>query len=164
MSERCRCMKVEITQEEWAKIEEIIERSKNKPGALIPVLEEVQQSFGYLPAPVQRRIAERLNISPATVYGIVSFYSFFTMVPKGRHTIRVCLGTACYVKRSEEILENIKRSLNIDLGEMTEDGRFSLEAVRCVGACGLAPVVTIGDNAHGHIDPAKAREILYGYE
>lgn len=163
MERECRCAS-QISKEEWAKIDQIIDKFIGKPGALIPVLEQVQQSFGYLPAEVQRRIAERLDISPAMVYGVVSFYSFFTMLPKGRHTIRVCLGTACYVKRSEEILENIKKTLNIDIGQMTEDGRFSLEGVRCVGACGLAPVVMIGDNAHGHIDPAKATEMLKDYE
>lgn len=164
MSERCRCMKVEITQEQWAKIDGIIERSKNKPGALIPVLEQVQQSFGYLPAPVQRRIAERLNISPATVYGVVSFYSFFTMVPKGRHTIRVCLGTACYVKRSDEILDKIKRQLNVEVGGMTEDKRYSLESVRCLGACGLAPVVVVNEDTYGAVDSVKVMNIIEEYK
>jgi len=166
MSEKCKCgqANVKISEEQWAKIDEIIEKSKDKPGALIPVLEQVQEVIGFLPAEVQHRISQRLNISPAMIYGVVSFYSFFTMVPRGRHLIRVCLGTACYVKRSSEILNKLKQELNIDVGEMTQDGRYSLDSVRCLGACGLAPVVMIDNNTYGAVDPVKVMEFIENYK
>ncbi|HAW50219.1 TPA: NAD(P)H-dependent oxidoreductase subunit E [bacterium] len=166
MSEECKCAEVreEIPEEQWAKIDEIIKNNKNKPGVLIPILEQVQQVTGFLPAKVQRRIAEGLNIPPSLVYGVVTFYSFFTMVPIGRHLIKVCLGTACYVKRSDEILEKIKQQLNVDVGGMTEDSRYSLEGVRCVGACGLAPVVIVDNDTYGAVEPVKVMEIIDKYE
>jgi NADH:ubiquinone oxidoreductase subunit E len=163
MSE-CKCEKVEITTDEWAKVDEIIERYKAKPGSLIPVLEQVQGVVGFLPAEVQHRIAEGLNLSRALVYGVVTFYSFFTMVPRGRHIIRVCLGTACYVKRSEEILDKLKTELTVSVGKMTEDKRYSLESVRCLGACGLAPVVVVDSDTYGAVDPVKVMEIVHKYE
>lgn len=164
MSEKCKSSQVEISQEQWAKIEEIIQRNKNKPGALIPVLEQVQEAVGFLPAEVQHKISEELNISPAMIYGVVTFYSFFTMVPRGRHLIRVCLGTACYVKRSDEILDKIKQHLNIDVGQMTADRRYSLESVRCLGACGLAPVVVVDEDTYGAVDPVKVMNIIDEYK
>jgi len=164
MEKRCQCVKTEITSEQWEKIDEIIARYKTKPGALIPVLEQVQGVAGFLPAQVQRRIAEGLNVSPSMVYGVVSFYSFFTMVPRGRHLVRVCMGTACYVKRSDEVLEKIKQELKIEVGGMSEDGRFSLESVRCLGACGLAPVVVVDNVTHGAIDSVKIMNIVNQYE
>ncbi len=166
MSEKCRCAEVkgEILQEQWVKVDEIIEKNKNRPGALIPVLEQVQEVTGFLPAEVQHRISQGLNISPAMVYGVVTFYSFFTMVPRGRHLVRVCLGTACYVKRSDEILDKIKQQLNINVGEMTEDGRYSLDGVRCLGACGLAPVVVVNDDTYGAVDPVKIMTIIDEYK
>jgi NADH:ubiquinone oxidoreductase subunit E len=163
MSE-CKCEKVEITTDEWAKVNEIIERYNAKPGSLIPVLEQVQGVVGFLPAEVQHRIAEGLNLSRALVYGVVTFYSFFTMVPRGRHIIRVCLGTACYVKRSEEILDKLKTKLTVSVGKMTEDKRYSLESVRCLGACGLAPVVVVDSDTYGAVDPVKVMEIVHKYE
>jgi NADH:ubiquinone oxidoreductase subunit E len=163
MSE-CKCEKVEMTTDEWAKVDEIIERYKAKPGSLIPVLEQVQGVVGFLPAEVQHRIAEGLNLSRALVYGVVTFYSFFTMVPRGRHIIRVCLGTACYVKRSEEILDKLKTELTVSVGKMTEDKRYSLESVRCLGACGLAPVVVVDSDTYGAVDPVKVMEIVHKYE
>ncbi|MBU0899264.1 NAD(P)H-dependent oxidoreductase subunit E [bacterium] len=164
MEKRCQCVKTEITSEQWEKIDEIIARYKTKPGALIPVLEQVQGVAGFLSAQVQRRIAEGLNVSPSMVYGVVSFYSFFTMVPRGRHLVRVCMGTACYVKRSDEVLEKIKQELKIEVGGMSEDGRFSLESVRCLGACGLAPVVVVDNVTHGAIDSVKIMNIVNQYE
>jgi len=164
MSEKCKCVEVEISSEQWVKIDEIVDQNKNKPGALIPILEQVQEAIGFLPAEVQHRISERLNISPAMIYGVVTFYSFFTMVPRGRHLIRVCLGTACYVKRSDEILDKIKQQLNVDVGEMSEDKRYSLESVRCLGACGLAPVVVIDEDTYGAVDPVKVISIIEEYK
>lgn len=164
MPEKCKCSEVEISQEQWTKINEIIERNKHKPGALIPVLEQVQEAIGFLPADVQHRISQELNISPAMIYGVVTFYSFFTMVPRGKHLIRVCMGTACYVKRSDEILDKIKQQLNVDVGEMTSDRRYSLESVRCLGACGLAPVVVVDEDTYGAVDPVKVMNIIDEYK
>ena len=109
---------------------------------------------------VQAIIAEKLHIPVSRVYGVVTFYAFFTMVPKGKHPVSVCLGTACYVRGSEKILEEFKRTLGIDVGETTEDGRFSLDCLRCVGACGLAPVAMVGEKVYGHLNPADIKKII----
>jgi NADH:ubiquinone oxidoreductase subunit E len=153
----------EYTEETARKLDEIIKRHRKKPGSLIPVLQESQELVGYLPPVVQRHIARGLNLSVSEVHGVVSFYSFFTMKPKGRHNIRVCLGTACYVKRAEEIVEKLKAILKIDLGEVTPDKSFSLESVRCLGACGLAPVVVVDKDTYGAVNPVKTEEILRNY-
>lgn len=147
-----------------ADLEKIIAANRNRPGSLIPVLQKAQELIGYLPPSVQRHIAKGLNIPVSEVHGVVSFYSFFTMKPKGRHSVKVCLGTACYVKRAEEIIEKLKATLNIDVGEVTKDRRFSLESVRCLGACGLAPVVVIDHDTHASVDPVKTPEILKEYD
>ena len=154
----------EITKEQWEKIDEIIMNLKDRPGALIPVLQGVQEAVGYLPPEVQKRIAKGLNIPTSEVLSVVTFYSFFTMVPRGKHVIRVCLGTACYVKGGNKILSRIKNELGIQVGETTEDMLYTLEAVRCLGACGLAPVMVVGNNVHGRIDPPKVMDILASYE
>ncbi len=151
-------------EEMAAKLDMIIQKYKNKPGSLIPVLQEAQEIVGYLPPAVQRHIARGLNVPVSEVHGVVSFYSFFTMKPKGRHNIRVCLGTACYVKRAEEILQKLKDKLHIDIGEVTKDRKFSLESVRCLGACGLAPVVVVDKDTHGSVNPVQALDILKKYE
>ena len=156
--------KREITPEEWEKIDKVIEKYKNKTGTLIPVLKEVQDICGFLPPEVQKRIADGLNLSLAQVYGVVTFYAFFTMVPRGKYIIRVCLGTACYVKGAPLILEALKRELGINVGETTDDLMFSLEEVRCLGACGLAPVMVVGQDTHGGLTPAKAIEIIKSYK
>jgi NADH:ubiquinone oxidoreductase subunit E len=152
-----------VTREEWEKIDHVIARFKGRHGALIPVLKEVQDICGYLPKKVQHRIAQGLNLSPSQVYGVVSFYAFFTTVPRGKYIIRVCLGTACYVKGSKQILEYLQRELRIDVGGITEDRKYSLEAVRCLGACGLAPVMVVGQDTHGMVDSKKAVEIVRSY-
>jgi NADH:ubiquinone oxidoreductase subunit E len=144
-------------------IDRLINQYKNRPGSSIPVLQRCQEIVGYLPPQVQKRIARGLNISPAEVHSIVSFYSFFTMQPRGDHNIRVCFGTACYVKRVEDALNKIKEELKIDVGGVTEDRKFSLETVRCLGACGLAPVMVIDDETYGAITPKKVKEILSKY-
>lgn len=153
----------DYTKEAAANLDDIIEGYRGKPGSLIPVLQEAQGVVGYLPPVVQRHIARGLNISVSEVHGVVSFYSFFTMKPRGKHNIRICLGTACYVKRAEEIVEKLKEELKIDIGEVTPDKEFSLESVRCLGACGLAPVVVVGENTHGSIDPVKTGELVDQY-
>jgi len=152
-----------ITKEEWERIDQVIAKYKGSHGALIPVLKETQDICGYLPKKVQHRIAEGLQLPSSQVFGVVSFYAFFTTVPRGKHIIRVCLGTACYVKGSKQILENLQRELGVEVGGITRDRRFSLEAVRCLGACGLAPVIVVGHDTHGMVEPAKAAEILNAY-
>ncbi len=144
-------------------INRVIKEFKNKPGSSIPVLQRCQQIVGYLPPEIQKRVAKGLNLSPAQVHSIVSFYSFFTMTPRGDHNIRVCLGTACYVKRVEESLNKIKETLKIDVGGVTEDRKFSIEQVRCLGACGLAPVIVIDEETYGAVTPKKVTKILEDY-
>ena len=153
-----------ITPAMFLKIDEIIARYKDRPGSLIPVLQQAQEVCGYLPPAVQRYVARGLNMSPSVVFGVATFYSFFTLVPRGKHVIRVCLGTACYVKRSEEILDKIKDELDLEVGEVTRDKKYSLEAVRCLGACGLAPVVVIGADTYGDVAATKVMDIIKKYE
>jgi len=153
-----------ITPEMYKKIDAIVEKYRDKPGSLIPVLQQAQEVCGYLPHSVQRYIAKGMQMSPSVVFGVATFYSFFTLVPRGRHVIRVCLGTACYVKRSEEIIDKIKAELDIEVGEITRDKKYSLEAVRCLGACGLAPVVVIGQDTYGDVAATKVMEIVNKYE
>jgi NADH:ubiquinone oxidoreductase subunit E len=152
-----------ITKEEWEKIDEVIARHKGGHGALIPVLKETQDICGYLPKKVQHRIAEGLRLPPSQVYGVVSFYAFFTTVPRGKHIIRLCMGTACYVRGSKQILDQLQRELKVEIGGVTQDRKFSLEAVRCLGACGLAPVMVIGHDTYGMVDPGKALEIVRSF-
>ncbi|MBO6223257.1 MAG: NAD(P)H-dependent oxidoreductase subunit E [Bacteroidales bacterium] len=142
------------------KIEAICDKFGNKPGELINILHEAQHTVGYLPIEVQAVIARKLNIPVSRVYGVVTFYAFFTMTPKGKHPISICLGTACYVRGSEKILEEFKRTLGIDVGETTADGKFSLDCLRCVGACGLAPVAMVGEKVYGHLNPADIKKII----
>jgi NADH:ubiquinone oxidoreductase subunit E len=153
-----------IPPEELVKLDEVIDRYAGRPGYLIPALKEAQELFGYLPLEVQHRLSEGLDISPSHIYGVVTFYSFFTITPRGRHTIRLCLGTACYVKGSREILEIMVRELGINVGDTSEDGRFTLEAVRCLGACGLAPVIMVNEDTHGNVNPKDTVRILEAYQ
>jgi len=153
----------EISREEWEKIDQVIIRYKKRQGILIPVLKEVQDICGYLPKKVQHRIAQGLQLPASQVYGVVSFYAFFTTIPRGKHIIRVCLGTACYVRGSKQILDNLQRELHVEVGGITQDRKFSLEAVRCLGACGLAPVMVVGSETYGMISPGKATEIVSSY-
>lgn len=157
-------VKVELKQSQVDKIREICNSFKNNPGELINILHKTQGEFGYLPAEVQEVVAESLNMSVAKVYGVVTFYSFFTMLPKGKHPISVCTGTACYVRGAEKVLEEFKKSLNIQVGETTPDGKFSLSCLRCVGACGLAPVAMIGEKVYGRVAPENVKDILKEYE
>lgn len=157
-------IKLELKQSQLDKIKLICKDFRNDEGELINVLHKCQEEFGYLPAEVQEVIATELNISVAKVYGVVTFYSFFNMIPKGKYPISICTGTACYVRGAEKVLEEFKRALNIPVGETTADGKFSLSCLRCVGACGLAPVVTIGDKVYGRVSPDGVREILAEYD
>lgn len=154
----------EFSEDELCKADEIISDYRGKPGGLIPVLEHLQELLGYLPPAVQQRVAKGLDIPVAQVYGVVTFYSFFTMVPRGRHNIRVCMGTACYVRGGKKILERLVEILGIEPGGCTEDRRFSLETVRCLGACGLAPVIVIDEDTHGQVKAAKLETVLAQYQ
>lgn len=146
-----------------AELDRVIAQYRSRPGSLIPVLQRAQEIVGYLPPVAQKRISRGMNIPEAEVHGVVSFYSFFTMKPRGDHNIRVCLGTACYVRGIEGVVEKLRDNLKIDVGETTEDRKFSIEGVRCLGACGLAPVMMIDQDTFGSLTPAKAITILKGY-
>ena len=153
----------EFTPEQIAKLDSIIEKYKGKPGGLIPVLEEAQVCLEFLPMPVQKRIAAGLNLPLSRVYGVVTFYSFFTMTPRGKYTVRVCLGTACYVRGGKALSETLEKQFGIKEGETTADRMFTLESVRCLGACGLGPVIVVGEDVHGRVKPGKVKEILSQY-
>jgi len=127
------------------------------------VLHKVQGKLGYLPAEVQEVIAKELKVGVARVYGVVTFYSYFTMIPQGEFPISVCMGTACYVRGAEQVLAEFKRQLKVEVGESTGDGKFSLNCLRCVGACGLAPVVTVGGKVFGRVAPSQVKEIIAEY-
>jgi NADH-quinone oxidoreductase subunit E/NADP-reducing hydrogenase subunit HndA len=157
-------IKIELRQEDVDKINEICDAFNNEPLELINVLHRTQEHFGYLPAEVQEAIAARLNISAAQVYGVVTFYSFFTMTPRGKHPISICMGTACYVRGAEKVLDEFKKELAIQVGQTTPDGKFSLSSLRCVGACGLAPVVLVGEKTYGRVAPDDVSAILKEYQ
>ena len=152
------------TEEQAKKLKEVIDAHKGEQGAAIPVLHEAQDIYGYLPIEVQTMIAEGLNVPLAEIYGIVTFYAQFSLNPKGRFQIGVCLGTACYVKGSNLILEKVQEILGIKVGECTPDGRFSIDATRCIGACGLAPVMTVNDDVYGKLTVEQIPDILKKYQ
>jgi NADH:ubiquinone oxidoreductase subunit E len=154
----------EFSQEQLRQVDAIIEKYRGKPGSLIPVLEEVQRVLGYLPHAIQHRIALGLHLPQSQVFGVVTFYSFFTMVPRGRHTIRVCLGTACYVRGGKKNLDRLVQDLGIDAGNTTPDRRFSLETIRCLGACGLAPVIVIDEDTYKQVKQQKVHTMLERYD
>lgn len=141
-------------------IKEICNEHNNDAGELINILHAVQGKLGYLPKEVQELIAEELGIPTSKVYGVVTFYSFFTMKPKGKYPVSVCMGTACYVRGAEKVLIEFKRQLGIEVGETTADGLFSLDSLRCVGACGLAPVAMIGTKVYGRLTAADVKRII----
>lgn len=141
-------------------LKEFIDNIDEKEDALIAVLHKAQNLFGYLAEDVQIFVAKELNIPVSKVYGVITFYSYFTTVPKGKHLINVCTGTACFVKGSGDILNEFKNKLNISVGETTKDGMFTLDTLRCVGACALAPVITIDSNVHGHFKAEDVEEVL----
>ena len=154
------CLK---NDEQYQKLLEIIEVNKNIRGSLIRVLHDAQEVYGYLPIEVQKVVADGLGIPLAEVYGVVTFYAQFTTKPKGEYRISVCLGTACYVKGSDKLLEKIQDELGIEVGDCTEDGRFSIEACRCIGACGLAPVFTVNKDVYGKKVPDDIPAIIAKY-
>lgn len=151
------------TAEQSEKLQKVIAKYKGTDGALIPVLHEAQSIYGYLPYEVQKKISDGLDIPMAEIYGVVTFYTQFSIYPKGKFNVAVCLGTACYVKGSGDIIEKFKERLGIEVGQCTDDGKFSLEATRCIGACGLAPVLTVNDDVYGKITADDVDDILSKY-
>jgi NADH:ubiquinone oxidoreductase subunit E len=165
----CDCEKraVQVQAEEaelYEQLDKIIEKHKNVRGPLIQVLHGAQELFGYLPEKAQVKIAQGLNVPLSEVHGVLSFYSFFTTVPRGKHTIRVCMGTACYVRGGKQVLEKFQKELGISVNDTTEDRVFSLEINRCVGACGLAPVVTVDSDIYRRVKEDKIPQIIAKYK
>mgnify|MGYP004466907083 CR=1 FL=1 len=152
------------TPEQEAKLIEVIDKYAGVKGAMMPILQEAQEIYGYLPMEVQKIISVRTGKSLAEIYGIASFYAQFKLNPNGQVTIAVCLGTACYVKGSGEIIEAISEKLDLPVGSTSPDGKYSLEATRCIGACGLAPVMTVNGEVYGRLTKAEAIEILDKYQ
>ena len=152
------------TEEQQKNLFEVIDRRKNQQGAVMPILQEAQEIYGYLPIEVQMMVAERLGISLEEVFGVSTFYSQFSLTPKGKYDISVCLGTACYVKGAAEILDKISEIVGIQPEECSEDGKFSLTACRCIGACGLAPVLTINEEVYGRVTADDVPGILEKYQ
>ena len=152
------------TPEQEAKLKEVIEQYKDDPGAVMPVLQEAQEIYGYLPLEVQTMIADGLNVPLDEVYGVATFYSQFALTPKGKYHISVCLGTACYVKGSGDVLNKLSEELGIEAEECTPDTKFSLTACRCIGACGLAPVITVNDDVYGRLTADEIPGILKKYK
>lgn len=155
--------KVEITDQQMSDIIAIIDKYRDDQGALIPVLHEVQDYFGYLPIEVQKVISDELHVPLAEIYGVVTFYARFSTQPKGKYAVSVCMGTACYVKGAGKILEKFENTLGIKAGEVTDDGMFSLDACRCIGACGLAPVATVNGEVYGRLVQADVQTICDKY-
>jgi NADH:ubiquinone oxidoreductase subunit E len=154
---------VDLVKEDYEQLHEIVTRYRDKPGYLIPALKDAQELFGFLPLEVQNYLAQGLKISPSHIYGVVTFYAFFTIVPRGQHVVRCCMGTACYVKGAADIVKNVEDTLGIKVDETSPDLKYSLVVVRCVGACGLAPVIFIDSDVHGMLEPKMIEDILTRY-
>lgn len=150
-------------KEKMEKLETIIEQHRNQQGGLMPVLHETQELFGYLPEEAQKLISEELNVPLAEIYGVATFYSRFTLKPRGKHTISVCLGTACYVQGAQAVFERIQKELDIEPGDTSKDMRFTLLGTRCLGCCGLAPVITVDEDVYGKLKPDDIPDILSKY-
>lgn len=155
---------LEFSDKKMNELDNLIEIYGNQSGGLIPLLEKAQKLLGYLPRSVQERIAEKTDISFNRIYGIITFYSFFTMEPKAKHRIQLCLGTACYVKGADAIQKKIEEDYNVSIGESTKDGRFTFEKARCIGACGLAPVMMVDDKIYGKVKVEELDSILEQYK
>jgi len=154
----------EFTLEQINELNKIIEKYRVEPGGIIPLLKEAQDLLGYLPINIQKQIFDKTNIPLSRIYGIVTFYSIFTMTPRGKHTVKVCLGTACYVRGGKKNAEIIEKELGVKPGETTTDRRFTYETVRCLGACGLAPVIVVDEEVYGRVKSSKVKEILEQYK
>lgn len=153
----------EITPEVIQQVNGIIDAINGQAGAAIRVLQQAQKLVGYLPVPILELISEKMKIPLSEIYGIVSFYSFFSMVPKGKYVVQVCMGTSCYVKGGQKIMNTMKKDYGLEAGGITDDGKFSLEMVRCLGCCGLSPVMAIKEDVHRKVRPSKLGDILSSY-
>lgn len=158
----CNCQNAQDPR--YEELAQVIEQYRDMDGALIMVLHKAQDIFGYLPEDVQKFVAKELNLPLAEVYGVTTFYSYFSLKPRGKYRIAVCLGTACYVRGAAELVSAIEEHLNIKVNDTSSDGRFTLEVSRCIGACGLAPVMTVNEDVYGRLTPDKVPEILDKYE
>lgn len=161
---QCCCGGESVRDEKQEQLREVFNEYSKKSGVLIPVLQEAQEIYGYLPVEVLRDISQELKIPLSKVYGVTTFYSQFHLNPRGKNIIRVCLGTACHVRGGAKILEKLQEELGIDDGETTEDLDFTLESVACIGACGLAPVIMINDDTHGKLAPDDVKGVLSNYK
>lgn len=150
-------------KEKFAELQRTIDEYKDEEGPLMPIMHKAQEIFGYLPIEVQEYIAEALDIPLSDIYGVATFYSQFTLKPQGKYTVGVCMGTACYVKGSQAILDELSKEIGVKPGETTDDYNFTLEATRCLGACGLAPVIMINDDVYGRLTPSDIKEIVDKY-
>jgi NADH:ubiquinone oxidoreductase subunit E len=159
----CNCRETVSEEEMLQQLDEILDEYQGVAGALIPVLQTAQKMFGYLPETVLKKISLKLNKSYSEVAGVVGFYSFFSTAPRGKYLVRVCLGTACYVRGGKKVLSALKKELEIDVGQTTKDRLFSLDVGRCFGACGLAPVIMINDDIHQRVKPVKIAQLLDTY-
>ncbi len=155
--------KIKLSENTVQVIKDVCTEFEHKESELINVLHKTQNKLGYLPAEVQEVIAKELKTSVARVYGVVTFYSYFTMIPHGEFPISICMGTACYVRGAEQVLAEFKRQLKVEVGASTPDGKFSINCLRCVGACGLAPVVTVGEKVYGRVAPTQVKQIIAEY-
>jgi NADH:ubiquinone oxidoreductase subunit E len=154
----------EISSKTLQQIRKIVEATDGRAGAPIRVLQQVQGLVGYLPLEVLRTVSKEMGIPLSELYGITSFYSFFSLVPKGKYVIQVCLGTSCYVKGAERLIKTLKRDYNLESGGITSDGKFSMETVRCLGCCGLSPVMAIKEKVYGKVKPSQIKDILTSYK
>ena len=154
---------LDLEKDDYTNLDAIVDRYGDKPGYLIPALKDAQGRFGFLPKEVQNYLARGLKISPSHIYGVVTFYAFFTTVPRGQHVIRCCMGTACYVRGAADVVRSIEEKLAIKVGETTSDLKYSLEVVRCLGACGLAPVIFVDDDVYGSLQPSQVGKIFENY-
>ena len=153
-------VKLEVTKEQLQELKNKMVEHKQKPGPLMPTLHDAQRIFGCVPLEIQKIISEELGVSISTINGVVTFYAHFSLEPKGKHVIGVCLGTACYVRGSQSIVDKFKEILKIESGQTTEDGLFTLQETRCIGACGLAPVFQVGEEVYGNANVKTATEVL----
>ncbi len=155
---------MELMKDKYHQLKQVIDDHRDQDGALMPVMQAAQEIFGCLPQDVQEKIADGLGVTLSEVYGVATFYSQFTLQPKGQNVISVCMGTACYVKGAQAVLDKFGEALGIKAGETTADGKFTLQGTRCLGACGLAPVLTINEDVHGRVTPEQVHAILAQYE
>lgn len=163
VANKCQCEALRAKDPRYKKLADIIAKYAGREGALIPVLHEAQEVFGHLPPEIQMLVAEGLDVPLSEIDGVITFYSLFTAEPQGKYKIGVCLGTACYVKGAGDVLDELKERLQIDVNKTSADGLFTLEVTRCVGACGLAPVVSVGDDVYGRLTPDDIPAILEKY-